>query len=83
MFATLHGGSGVSTDNSFVVARKVAMLTVKLFAGIAGALVAGIIFCNLHHLPPVPIYLQLLLALFCLIFGATYFIAELWIRPFV
>ena len=59
------------------------MLTVKLLGGIAGVLMACAIFAKLLHSRPIPRCMQLILALVCLVFGGTYFIADLWIRPFV
>jgi hypothetical protein len=57
------------------------MLTAKLFAGLASMLALSAILTRLHSSAPVPIYLQLIAALSCVIFAAVFFVAELWIRP--
>ena len=41
------------------------MLTGKLFAGLAGLLLVFAVLPKLHPTPPVPIYLQLVVALSC------------------
>jgi len=56
------------------------MLTGKLFAGLAGLLLVFAVLPKLHPTPPVPIYLQLVVALSCVIFGSTFLLAELCVR---
>lgn len=56
------------------------MLTAKLFAGLASILALIIFLAKLRALPPVPIYLQLVAVLACVIFALTYFTAERWMR---
>ena len=56
------------------------MLTGKLFAGLAGLLLVFAVLAKLHPTPPVPIYLQLVVALSCVIFGSTFLLAELCVR---
>jgi len=59
------------------------MLTGKLFAGLAGLLSVFVVLSKLklHPSPPVPIYLQLVVALSCVIFASTYLLAGLWVKP--
>lgn len=57
------------------------MLTAKLFAGLASILAVSAILARLHSSPLVPIYLQLIAALSCVIFAMAFFVAEPWIRP--
>lgn len=59
------------------------MLTGKLFAGLTGLLLVFAVLAKLklHPLPPVPVYLQVVVALFCVIFASTFMLAELWVRP--
>jgi len=59
------------------------MLTGKLFAGLAGLVSVFVVLSKLklHPSPSVPIYLQLVLALSCLIFASTYLLAGLWVKP--
>jgi hypothetical protein len=58
------------------------MLTAKLFAGTASLLVVAVILARLSPSPrpPIPMYLQLIGALFCVIFALTFVVAELWLR---
>ena len=56
------------------------MLTAKLFAGLASILALIVFLAKLRALPPVPIYLQLVAALACVIFAATYFTAARWMQ---
>ena len=56
------------------------MLAGKLFAGLAGLLLVFAVLAKLHPTPPVPIYLQLVVALSCVIFASTFLLAELWVR---
>jgi len=57
------------------------MLSGKLLAGLAGLLLVFAILSRLHPSPPVPVYLQLVVGLSCLLFAATFLLAELWVRP--
>lgn len=57
------------------------MLTAKLFACLAGITAVSAILARVHSPAPVPIYLQLIAALSCVIFAAAFFVAELCIRP--
>jgi len=59
------------------------MLTGKLFAGLAGLVSVFVVLSKLklHPSPSVPIYLQLVLALSCLIFASIYLLAGLWVKP--
>ena len=54
------------------------MLTAKLFAGLASILTLIGFLAKLRALPPVPIYLQLVAALACVIFAVPYFTAARW-----
>jgi hypothetical protein len=56
------------------------MLTARLFAGMASLLFVSAILAKLHSSPPVLLYLQLIIALVCLIFAAAYFTAAQWTR---
>ena len=56
------------------------MLTAKLFAGLASILTLIVFLAKLRALPPVPIYLQLVAALACVIFAVIYFTAARWMR---
>ena len=64
-------------------ANRWQMLTGKLFAGLAGLVSVFVVLSKLklHPSPSVPIYLQLVLALSCLIFASTYLLAGLWVKP--
>lgn len=59
------------------------MVTGRLFAALTGLLLVFAVLAKLklHPLPPVPIYLQLIVGLFCLIFASTFLLAGLWVRP--
>src|SRR5438445_11878794 len=56
------------------------MLAAKLFAGLASILTLIGFLAKLRALPPVPIYLQLVAALACVIFAVIYFTAARWMR---
>ena len=56
------------------------MLTAKLFAGLASILTLIAFLAKLHALPAVPIYLQIVAALACVIFAVTYYTAARWMR---
>src|SRR5689334_21531482 len=56
------------------------MLTAKLFAGLASVQFVATILGRFSSSPPIPIDLQLTAGLFCVIFAATFLVAELWIR---
>ena len=56
------------------------MLTAKLFAGLASVLFFFAFLANLHSSPPVRVYLQLVIALVCVISAATHFSAAQWMR---
>jgi hypothetical protein len=56
------------------------MLTAKLFAGLASVQVVAAILARLSSSPPIPIYLQLIVGVFCLIFATTFLVAERWMR---
>src|SRR6266481_7942522 len=56
------------------------MLAAKLFAGLASLLTLIGFQANLRALPPVPIYLELVAALACVIFAVTYFTTARWMR---
>jgi len=49
------------------------MLTGKLFAGLAGLLLVFAVLYKLHRAPPVPFYMQLVVALSSVIFASTFF----------
>ena len=59
------------------------MLTGKLFAALTGLLSVFVVLSKLklHPSPPVPIYLQLVVALACVIFASAFLLAGLWVRP--
>ena len=58
------------------------MLTGKLFAALAGLLLLFAVLSKLRHpSESVPIYLQLVVALFCVIFASTFLLTNLWVKP--
>src|SRR5215469_12472738 len=66
------------------VARTgVKMLTGKLFAALTGLLLVFAVLAKLklHPSPPVPIYLQIVVGLSCVIFASTFLLAGRWVRP--
>jgi len=57
------------------------MLTGKLFAGLAGLLLVFAVPSKLHPSPPVPFYMQLVVALSSVIFASAFLLAGRWVRP--
>ena len=58
------------------------MLTGKLFAALTGLLLVFVVLSKLYHpSDSVPIYLQLVVALFCVIFASTFLLTGLWVKP--
>lgn len=58
------------------------MLTGKLFTSLAGLLLVFAFLSKMHHpSPPIPFYMQLVVALSSVIFGSTFLLAGRWVRP--
>lgn|SRR5215469_11429712 len=57
------------------------MLAGKLFTGLAGLLLVFAVLSKLHPSPPIPFFMQLLVALSSAIFASTFLLAGRWVRP--